>query len=429
MQNKRIVLLGDASIAEVFHDFAMLLSGVSNEPREDIITSYIATATNREKGGGRETWRYDLPNDVFVEFHGLHRRNMTLYAPNNVVVRYRFTGHYDLGKNLMGIDTFFDKNFKEEFSCLLGVNKDTYDCPRPDIILINRFESAFPFYLQSIFQISFITLWIFFRVLFSRYSGFHDSPKEPPSHFEKRIKELFSYFKTKYGSLTLDHAPHIIWKGNLIGCERGVKASHLFELNTIAEDVTNEFGITFINTTNVLQYVPRWHESTRHHVIYTKDCMHYGAMSIAQNFEAHGTISMLVTQTLLQELCVNDMKKDILHPQGIARQATHVHRTFLEGEFRKTNDVWEGRNRIHQECLPGEECFLRQISKHDMNNPGMSKDRSDAKPVGAYLGYAAKDHHERHSHHHVHKRKHKRLDFLAEKLVPHGKTFDPHEAE
>lgn len=138
MQNKRIVMLGDASIAEVFHDVAMLLSGISNEPQEDIVNAYIRTATKREKGGGRETWRYDLPNGVFVEFHGLHRRNMTLYGPNNIVIRYRFTGHSDLGKNLMGIDTFFDRDFKEEFSCLIGVNKDTFDCPRPDILLLNR---------------------------------------------------------------------------------------------------------------------------------------------------------------------------------------------------------------------------------------------------------------------------------------------------
>ena len=89
MQNKRIVMLGDASIAEVFHDVAMLLSGISNEPQEDIVNAYIRTATKREKGGGRETWRYDLPNGVFVEFHGLHRRNMTLYGPNNIVIRFQ----------------------------------------------------------------------------------------------------------------------------------------------------------------------------------------------------------------------------------------------------------------------------------------------------------------------------------------------------
>ena len=138
MRNKRIVMLGDSSVAEVFHDLALLFSGISSEPLKDTMLAYVMKATKREKGGGRETWRYDLPNDVFVEFHGLHRRNMTLYAPNNVVVRYRFTGHYDPAKNLMGIDTFFDKNFEEELSCLLGVNKDTYDCPRPDILLINR---------------------------------------------------------------------------------------------------------------------------------------------------------------------------------------------------------------------------------------------------------------------------------------------------
>ena len=279
---------------------------------------------------------------------------------------------------------------------------------------------------NSNFNISCISLTLLLFSYSSLCSGFHDSPKEPPTHFEKRMKELFNFFKTKYGSLTLDHAPHMIWKGNFIGCERGAKGLHLQELNTIAEDVTNEFGIPLINTTSVLQYVPRWHESRRHHVIYTKDCMHYGAMTLAQNEEAHGTISMLITQSLLQELCVTDMKKDILHPQGIARQATHVHRTFLEGEFRKTNDIWEGRNKIHQECLPGEDCFLRQVSKGDK----YVENAENKKPHGAYLGHAARDHQvERHPHHHAHKRKHKMLDFLADQLVPHGKTFDPHEAE
>ena len=51
----------------------------------------------------------------------------------HIVVRYRFTGHQDLGKNYGGIDSFFDAGFRAELTCLLGVNKDIDECPRPDV--------------------------------------------------------------------------------------------------------------------------------------------------------------------------------------------------------------------------------------------------------------------------------------------------------
>ena len=81
--------------------------------------------------------------------------------------------------------------------------------------------------------------------------------------------------------------------------------------------------------------------------------------------------------------------------QGIARQATHVHRSFLEGEFRKTNDIWEGRNKIHTECMPGEPCFLSQVNKmQEEANGGKGSAGGDAShhsSIGAVVGAAAVD--------------------------------------
>ena len=63
-------------------------------------------------------------------------------------------------------------------------------------------------------------------------SGHHDRDKLIP-HFEHKMKSLFSFLKGRYGSLELNHAPHIIWKGNMIGCGNAKAINHLQELDAV----------------------------------------------------------------------------------------------------------------------------------------------------------------------------------------------------
>ena len=64
LNGMRIVLLGDDSMAETFHDLAILLSGVGKSKYE--LDQYVRTATVKSSKE-QELWTYDLPNKVNIE--------------------------------------------------------------------------------------------------------------------------------------------------------------------------------------------------------------------------------------------------------------------------------------------------------------------------------------------------------------------------
>ena len=73
-----------------------------------------------------------------VEFYGNHR-NMTVSAPTlGLTITHRFTGHVDLKENMMGLDTFFHRDFQREFGCLTDPQPGQ-GClkRRPDFLVVN----------------------------------------------------------------------------------------------------------------------------------------------------------------------------------------------------------------------------------------------------------------------------------------------------
>lgn len=70
-----------------------------------------------------------------MEFFGSHR-NATLTIPSlDILVRYRYTGHVNIGQTGMGLETFFHAGFQDELSCLLGAGVGC--ARRPDVLLVN----------------------------------------------------------------------------------------------------------------------------------------------------------------------------------------------------------------------------------------------------------------------------------------------------
>jgi hypothetical protein len=62
----RIVMLGDSTMGETFHDFAILLSGIGKNKTElDRYIEYAAIKSDHE----HSLWTYELPNGVDVNFH------------------------------------------------------------------------------------------------------------------------------------------------------------------------------------------------------------------------------------------------------------------------------------------------------------------------------------------------------------------------
>ena len=73
-----------------------------------------------------------------VEFFGNHR-NMTVSASTmGLRITHRFTGHVDLKENMMGLDTFFHRDFQRELGCLTDPQPGQ-GCPskRPDMLVVN----------------------------------------------------------------------------------------------------------------------------------------------------------------------------------------------------------------------------------------------------------------------------------------------------
>ena len=235
LKRKRVLLLGDSTMSETFHDLSILLSGAANslDTKRDshYLDNYIKTVTTHQEGLEDETWRYDVRNDVYIMFYCC-RRNMTVFAPDNTEIHFRFTGHYNLKENYGGVGTLLSSHFRDELDCMLGFS---HNCAVPDIVIIN--------------------------------SGLHDR-----DYSEVRYKEVLSeFFKIMlrgYGSLNgirspshpkMKKVPKVYWKGNLLGCENRYKhKADLRMLDKAADDIVKKFKIPFMNVTDILNYVPRY---------------------------------------------------------------------------------------------------------------------------------------------------------------------------
>merc|ERR1711871_1895623 len=72
-----------------------------------------------------------------------------------------------------------------------------------------------------------------------------------------------------------------------------------------AQMITKEFGIPYINASDVIQYIPRFQEEGKGYSIYTKDRIHHGSIARAHDALKVGTVSMLITQRTLAAMCPN----------------------------------------------------------------------------------------------------------------------------
>merc|ERR1711871_1392230 len=100
----------------------------------------------------------------------------------------------------------------------------------------------------------------------------------------------------------------VYWKGTLLTARDiayGIKNNRgaLYLLDKAAQQVTHEYGIPYINASDVLQYIPRFQEQNRMYEIYTKDRIHHGPIARSHDANKVGTVSMLVTQRILGAIC------------------------------------------------------------------------------------------------------------------------------
>ena len=94
-----------------------------------------------------------------------------------------------------------------------------------------------------------------------------------------------------------------------------IKCFHVFttglleEFNDYTKEVLKDFNVPFVNVSDVFSYVPKYKKDMFR---YTKDNIHFGSLArdpSTGSMEVTGTISMLITQRMLQAMCRGEEHK------------------------------------------------------------------------------------------------------------------------
>lgn len=152
--------------------------------------------------------------------------------------------------------------------CLLGFD----GCPTPNFIIIN--------------------------------SGYHDR-RHPTKQFKKILFNFLHDLKYRYKKE--NKKVDIIWSGTTIITS---KWESLSELDRIAYRIMEALKIPYVNSTEVVDFVPSCRSSPRK---CTPDFVHFG--SVAKLFDRNitGAVAMLKAQKILDEICKHRIKDKLVH--------------------------------------------------------------------------------------------------------------------
>ena len=136
-------------------------------------------------------------------------------------------------------------------------------------------------------------------------SGFHDR-KHPIKIFEKVIFTFLNDLVHRYkrDKLKVD----IIWAGITLASKKWEVIAHL---DQTAHKIMDILKIPFLNNTEILEYIPLYEQ---HHSMYTPDNIHFGSIAKMLDSNITGTVSMLKTQRILNEMCNHAIKDTINAP-------------------------------------------------------------------------------------------------------------------
>ena len=192
-----------------------------------------------------------------VDFFGNHR-NMTITAPSlDTVIHHRFTGHFELSGNFLGIRTFTSPEFQRELACLLHeAGAPGCGARRPDVLVVN--------------------------------SGMHDTETAVPL-FAAAMRELAQRLRELQ-----DSGVRVLWKGNNL-----LPKTH--GLDVISRHYVEEAGLAFVNTEAVMKHFAE--ELAGGCCSDGHGGEHIGAIAAFHNASVRLTVSSLVTQEVLRHVC------------------------------------------------------------------------------------------------------------------------------
>ena len=229
---------------------------------------------------------------------------------SDTYMRHRFTGHFNIKENYYGMRTLIYESFvNDELLCLLGLVGQEVECPVPDIILLNGGHHDV-------------------------HSGTGQCDNVCLDIFANALRKFFDFLNANYQKAGINYVK-LFWKGTLLtprDIAYGLKNNRgaLFLLDKAAQQVTHEYGIPYINASDVLQYIPRFQELNRMYEIYTKDRIHHGPIARSHDANKVGTVSMLVTQKVLGAMCPEVINADPTLGMG-SRAAPMIDTSKLAG--------------------------------------------------------------------------------------------------
>jgi hypothetical protein len=255
--NKRLVFLGDSTMTEMTDDFAILLSGIGGD--RHALDEYVHRSTHVFRNNQAPT-TLPLPNGTIVTYYNFHRNMTVNQSQDNIFIRHRFMGHYDIFDDNGGVETFTRAEIREELDCILGA--DATGCPKPDVVILN--------------------------------SGLHD--KSTLVDYAFMLNDVI----TKLKNLQIET---ILWRGNLVSWHTASLLPDLLLFDRIAKELCKKHDIPVMDGLALFNSLEGLFPNSMEQ--FTKDYIHYGSIARFAQFNLRMTLSSMMTQETMRHLCPN----------------------------------------------------------------------------------------------------------------------------
>jgi hypothetical protein len=262
--NKNILLLGDSTMGETVDDLVILLTKIGSNATlfEDYLKPSNTSSNNHVR-------ILQIPNDIQLSVeHFIGRRNVSIHSSIlNMTIRYRFTGHHIVSKNFGGLATFFHPEFQGELDCLLGRNRHR----SRDIIHGSQQGTG---------------LWCSKKDIILFNSGIHDADQRGKQGgntalYEEQLDRLFREWKSELNDT------RIVWKSNFMSPYLLKGFPSLPVMDSIAVRLTRKYGIPYVNTTLVYEFIEQQPEQPVFWRTSPDSFLHLGTVSDDKTFHDH----------------------------------------------------------------------------------------------------------------------------------------------
>jgi hypothetical protein len=288
LKDRYVVFLGDSTISERVVDMAATLGDLYKDKArfktlimgDEEGNKWVHNRHPTPRNGNDTSYYYF--NDVALAFNHWNHRNISVtLASERMRLQYRYIGHSSVYGNYIGISTL--ELIQNELENMLG-----YKIIRASPMGNNNCSVRYDGVPGSIVI----------------QSGYHDSLN--PTHTLEKFKRTIVRFAVI--SLALNHRaglaiPTIFWQAAPLheSKREGISVDKLLDMEEVAWRLSQVLpNFVYINSTRVYEFVPTL---LPNYTRFTKDFVHFGAVSQHEDPSRLGTISLLLSNYILTHIC------------------------------------------------------------------------------------------------------------------------------